>query len=171
MPDVTNCYVEYRKNIKELGAVPIVRPWTLFYEQPFDVSRLLMDILYEVPLVSQLLLCRGFSECLPDHISFNCASTSRNFFSRLFGHNSVFIVTKDSSRRSDYIRGFGDCYWRLSDLLFQDKLGRRIQRIQHFYELLELQPSIKDGHLSYPSDEKKGNEMRKDALGMQIQFR
>ena len=46
-----------------------------------------------------------------------------------------------------------------------------IQRIRSFYELLELQPSIKDGHLPYPSDEKSGHEMTKDVLGMKIQFK
>lgn len=46
-----------------------------------------------------------------------------------------------------------------------------MQRIRNFYELLELQPSIQDGHLSYPGDEKRGRETPTDTLGMQIEFK
>ena len=49
-----------------------------------------------------------------------------------------------------------------------DRLLKPIQRIRYFYELLQMQPSMKDGHLSYPGDEKRGDEM---TLGMQIQFK
>jgi hypothetical protein len=56
----------------------------------------------------------------------------------------------------------------LSDL---QRVGEHIRRIQNFYELLQLQPSIKDGHLSYPSNEKRDSEMTEDTSGMQIEFR
>jgi hypothetical protein len=69
------------------------------------------------------------------------------------------------------IRGFGDSHWRLSDLLSEGRLAGSMRRISQFYELLQLQPSLKDGHLAYPGDEKKGHEITKGALGMQIQFR
>jgi len=94
LPDVTNCYVEYRRSIKELGTVSIASPWTIFHQQPLDISSLLISIIYELPLVSQLLFCPSFSECLLDNLSVNCSTTARSFLSRFFGHISVFIVTK-----------------------------------------------------------------------------
>ena len=103
MPDITNCFVEYQKNIKELGAVSTANPWTILRQQPFGISGLLGDIAYELPLVSQFyfylfiyFVCRVFSECLVDIISFGRATTSRSFLPRFFGHNSVFLITKYS---------------------------------------------------------------------------
>ena len=43
-----------------------------------------------------MCVCHGLSECLVAIISFGCATTSRSFFSRFFGFNSVFPVTKSS---------------------------------------------------------------------------
>jgi hypothetical protein len=57
IPDITNCYVEYKKSISELGAVPTANPWTLLRQQPFSISSLLTDIAYELPLVGQFFVC------------------------------------------------------------------------------------------------------------------
>ena len=52
VPDVTNCYVEYKKNIKELEKIPTTNPWTLLRQKPFNLSGVFTSILYELPLVS-----------------------------------------------------------------------------------------------------------------------
>lgn len=166
--DIMNRHVEYRKNIKALGTVSLDHPWTLIGRPPFNISDLLRSTLYELPLVGQFLLCHSFSECLLDNVSVDCATTSRGFLSRLFGHSSVRLITKQSSRCSSFIRGMSDSYTTLSSLLSESGFVGPIQRIRYFYELLELQPSLKDGHLSYPDDEKRGH---KDSLGMEIQFK
>ena len=93
-PDIMNCYVEYGKSMKELGAVSTDDPWMLLGQEPFSISDLVASTCHELPLVSQVFFSfRDFPECFLDLVSFGCATTSRSVLSRLFGHNSVCFIT------------------------------------------------------------------------------